>query len=200
MTPPQTLQHQLALRLNLCAALTRLRRGPEALEALRETKVRAPENAKVWFRLGHAHASLGARGLPDAADAFAKAAALAPSDPAVRAALADVRGRIKAGQAATRQTVSAGLSRAFASNAIYSGHGDGGGGGQGGDGGEPASAEDAAEARRRRELAAEAVGRALGLDRVAAGAEDDELRRAGAAASLMGAWFAPRGGGGGGSA
>ena len=48
ITPPPTSTPQLALRLNLCAALTRLGRGREGVEVLRETRVRLPDGAKVW--------------------------------------------------------------------------------------------------------------------------------------------------------
>lgn len=41
---------QLALRLNLCQALTALGRGLEGVEVLREVKTKLPDNAKVRRR------------------------------------------------------------------------------------------------------------------------------------------------------
>ncbi|GBF93907.1 hypothetical protein Rsub_06906, partial [Raphidocelis subcapitata] len=183
---------ELALRLNQAAALTALGRGAEAVESLREMRIKAPGNAKVWFRTAQAFTSMGLPALPDALEALSKAAALAPRDPAIQAALADVRGRIKRGQGSTRRLVGAGVARALGSGRLYGG-GEGGGGADDDTGGAAAVDQRGGAPRVPAALAAEIVGRRLGLDAVAAARGGHLPYAAPRAAEMMAAWFQPRG-------
>jgi hypothetical protein len=121
-----------------------------------------------------------------------------PQNPAILAALADVRGRIKRGQGSTRRLVSVGMARALGSGQLYGGDGgsaggDGGGGGSGHDDTASAGGVDQGGPQVRRALAAELVGRHLGLDVVAAAREGAlPYAAAGTTAEMMTAWFQPR--------
>jgi hypothetical protein len=111
--------------------------------------------------------------------------------PAVRAALADTRARIRAAQRGTRAAVAAGLARALGGG-LYADGDEAGGTAAGGAGG---GVGDVPPPRRAAAAAADVVGRCLGLDVVAGSGPVDGLPyRADPAAEMMGAWFAPRGG------
>lgn len=105
----------------------------------------------------------------------------------MRSALADARARLAGGQAATRGAVKTGLARAFGTGALYADQ-DSQQAPPNGDDTRPPPDEARAEA-----FAAEAVGRALGLDKLARRDWDGDALAADPAAAMMSVWFAPRG-------
>ncbi|KAI8476501.1 MAG: hypothetical protein J3K34DRAFT_463807 [Monoraphidium minutum] len=196
---------ELALRLNLAGALTGLDRGSDAAEVLRELRHKVPSNAKMWYRLGQAHAVQGSGHLPDALEALTKAAELAPGDAGVQCALRAVRGRIARGQAATKALVSRGVARALGGGLYGSERGAGAGAadapaGPDGDGdGAPRAGKRAGGGKQPprvpEELAADVVGRHLGLHLLQRMARPDGSLPPSVAdpvAQSMAAWFKPR--------
>jgi hypothetical protein len=188
--------------------------------------------AQVWYRLGKAYCVQGTAFLPDALEAFTRAAAVAPKDagraeaercfhcknrhpikanlpalhtptprikPVIRAALQDVKTRITEAQQTTRTGVGRGLSQAFGTGLLYGGGGGGAAGGSSEDGAAAAAVavgdEDPVTRGRREAIAAELVGRCLGLPKLHVpedGGDRDWALARDPSAALMSAWFQPR--------